>query len=69
MTERIPTPEEPPNQQFHDLLHDFAQEILHAVQNSMNSMGVPSYPLDTQIKYERKIDELLAKRNRERGEQ
>lgn len=68
MAERIPSPEQSPNQPFHDLLHNFAQEILHHVEESIHSGGIASYPLDTQIKYEYQIDELLTERDRLRGE-
>ena len=67
-SESLPSPESP-NQPFHDLLHRFAQEILHEVEQSMHATGLPAYLLDTQIKYERHIDELLAGRDRQGGGQ
>lgn len=57
------------NQPFHDLLHTFAQDILRYAQASLNTMGMAAYPLDTQREYERKIDDLLADRDMQRGGQ
>lgn len=68
MTERLPSFEESPNQEIHDFLQNFAQAILRAAQESMDSMGAPSYPLDLLITYERKMDDLLAERDIKRGE-
>lgn len=65
--ESLPSPEQSPNQPFHDLLHNFAQDILRDVRASVGRSGMYGYLLDTQLHYEHQIDALLVERDRQRG--
>jgi len=62
MAEYSPTPEQSPNQPFHDLLLNFGADI---IANLQAPNGIFGYPTELLHQYEQHVDQLLAARDQQ----